>query len=486
MRPPCRYLPAILLSALWSALAGSASGMIDFDRLEGEVLTADTRSTAVSPNGKVIVGQAISTLDAGSNDQAIRLVRPTKKLENAAPEYLQGLDVQHFQQAEPHDLSASGRVIVGSLTGSEAGQSRSHAFFWTEQTGVRTLSDYGTFEALESSAAAVSRDGSVAAGWGRRASDEKDCAFIWSPTTGANWIGASASNSPSDFASRATAISSDGRVVVGTAESSGNGRSQFFIWSQGAGLEMPLGSTSINTQGSAVSADGEFVVGSWNLTTDAHLSGGFRWSAKNGFEDLGNLAQGEKVSPIEITDDGRTIAGNLISTAHQNDAPAVSGFLWNEQRGLQRLDDVLRNDFGFGSRIAGWDLGEIVDISSDGGTIIGRGVDPSGQQQDWRAILTVPELRSDANFDGRVNLTDWARFRINFGFGKFRSEGDFDSDGDSDIEDLKIIRQEFGKSHPFTLLDDANPVPEPGFLPALPVAAFFLLRAFQFRPRYRH
>ena len=47
---------------------------------------------------------------------------------------------------------------------------------------------------------------------------------------------------------------------------------------------------------------------------------------------------------------------------------------------MRFIDDVLINDFGLD--LTGWALGQVFGISADGRTIVGHGVNPSGQTDD--------------------------------------------------------------------------------------------------------
>ena len=51
--------------------------------------------------------------------------------------------------------------------------------------------------------------------------------------------------------------------------------------------------------------------------------------------------------------------------------------------------DMLLSDYpSLATDLAGWTLTEAADISGDGLTIVGRGIDPSGQDRGW--YLTIP------------------------------------------------------------------------------------------------
>ena len=84
-------------------------------------------------------------------------------------------------------------------------------------------------------------------------------------------------------------------------------------------------------------------------------------------------------------------------------------------------------------------------ISDDGLTILG---------DNWIADLHGVFVPGDANFDGRVDLSDFGLLKANFGSGQYRNQGDFDADGRVTLSDFGLLKANFGKS-------GAAAVPEP-------------------------
>jgi hypothetical protein len=76
--------------------------------------------------------------------------------------------------------------------------------------------------------------------------------------------------------------------------------------------------------------------------------------------------------------DGQTIVG-LFDTD-----PAA---LWDPTHGTRDLKDVLANEYGLD--LTGWALSDAVGISADGLTLVGNGINPSGEAEAW--IATIPE-----------------------------------------------------------------------------------------------
>ena len=96
------------------------------------------------------------------------------------------------------------------------------------------------------------------------------------------------------FNSRASDVSADGRVVVGTSHSV-NGSQEAFRWER-----LPTGSVMIGlgslvsgqpfaSEAHGVNADGSVVVG-WTRSPGAHTIEGFRWTAATGITGMGGRA----------------------------------------------------------------------------------------------------------------------------------------------------------------------------------------------------
>ena len=80
--------------------------------------------------------------------------------------------------------------------------------------------------------------------------------------------------------------------------------------------------------------------------------------------------------------DGSVIVGFGYSALGQE------AFIWTQAEGLRNLRQVLINDYGL--ELTGWTLIDAYDISSDGRVIVGRGLNPSGDSEAWRAVVPEP------------------------------------------------------------------------------------------------
>ncbi len=251
------------------------------------------------------------------------------------------------------------------------------------------------------------------------------------------------------------------------------------------------------TTATAISADGNTVVG--NVTNDYSrwTRPDFRyrtteavvWREEAGWTSLRDDSQtradeiDDSTEAIDVSHDGSLVIGNryvavqsqvianigVISFNNIVDVP----FLWDEQRGMRDLADVLQLDYGLD--LAGWNLGQATAISDDGTTIIGNGTNPDGDSEAWRAVLHRETPLGDIDFDGDIDHHDRQTLWDNLGLSsenrsifyadgdlnadglidqqdvdtllavyEYRSRGDFDADGRVDLSDFTVWRDHTG------------------------------------------
>jgi probable HAF family extracellular repeat protein len=428
-----------------------------------------------------------------------------------------------------HGVSGDGNVVVGV---SDAG-SGPEAFRWTLGGGTQGL---GTLPGdWLSTAAAASGDGSVVVG------DSKPPiifmrpirreAFRWTSESGMVGLG----QVHPGGTSWATDVSADGNFVVGNAtldpliEIAHPDISEPFRWTPDAGMvglgQMPFVFAAVvdpdfavqrETTAEAVSADETHIVGTGRvlngITGEVVFGRAYRWTSETGFEDLGGLPAcrvclteldgqlaprdanstpgafnalvGEyDFKAVDVTADGSMIVG-VGSFIPDGSLPGDEfSFLWQEDRGMRLLEDVLRNDYGLGmqGQLQGWDLGSASAISADGTTIVGTGTNPDGVQEAWRVVLGPTTIPGDADFDGDVDRADVEILRAGLGIteGARFVDGDFDFDGAVDGHDLLTLLLSFGQTratfHPAGA--SAGAVPEPSaFVLALAAVATCVVR----------
>ncbi|MFM7440425.1 MAG: PEP-CTERM sorting domain-containing protein [Snowella sp.] len=213
-------------------------------------------------------------------------------------------------------------------------------------------------------------------------------AYRWTQETGRVPLGNLGNNSLDTLAS---AVSADGSVIVGLSGNA-NGHEEAFRWTQETGM-MGLGfltnDIDINANGNSkaneVSADGSVVIGSSRGAYGGDKA--FRWTQETGMMDLGSLDPNVASSTAkDVSADGSIVVGYSYNVNSNKEA-----FRWTQETGMVSLKETL---IGKGLDVSGWSLTSANAISADGFTIVGNGINPSGQSEAWVANLSpepVPE-----------------------------------------------------------------------------------------------
>ncbi len=234
----------------------------------------------------------------------------------------------------PLGVSGDGSVIVG--------QSDGEAFRW--ENGVMTT--LGAVSGYRStSAVSVSGDGSVI---------PMNCDLVSGVGTGiVCWRdGATtlvASGGGLGQLAWATGISGDGNTIVGFDNA-------VCYWRNG--VKSPLGS-AVTSLALGISDDGSVIIGG-SESTEA-----WRWE-NSAVTGLGHIAAGH-VGGIarDVSADGSVIVGEDYLSSSSSRA-----FIWSAETGMQNLNDVLVNEYGFD--LMGWTLTSVMGISDDGLTLAGN------------------------------------------------------------------------------------------------------------------
>lgn len=152
-------------------------------------------------------------------------------------------------------------------------------------------------------------------------------------------------------------ISRDGTWVVGDSAP------QMMRWSAATGTQI-LGPGRANT----ISDDGRTVAGDHNNRL-------IRWREGLGIQDLGTLSDVTAFSTTGMSGDGSVIVGTASVTPPGGTTRPIP-FIWTQETGLMSMRNFL---IARGISPSGWSLLELHEISSDGQTIVGFGINPDSQ-----------------------------------------------------------------------------------------------------------
>ncbi len=381
-----------------------------------------------------------------------------------------------YQAPMIRGMSDDGRYFVGSVVDA---QGRSVPFRWSASEGYRIIPiDAGLDWAYGQH---VSGDGRIIVG------------SMLPSNTGnfSPWSAVSVDGGPMTRAfnsSYAGALSSDG-TLVGVYDHPDPGNWVFAkLWDRSTGRAVslrPEGNDDLYSKRRYVfgsTPDGSRMVGSYsNPSSGARIA--VIWEITRSpqaltaaLHVLPALETLESLDAIDISDDGRIVAGTAYRGANQGETPVrvdvvalaseslgtldgytgsstvgISGngwavvgrshsnspdrsttFYWSRATGMTSLAQILASA---GIDLSGWTHLDAVAISSDGGIVCGNGKDPGGAVQGW--IVTLPpSLACPADFDnsGFVDVDDYHAFVAAFEAGV--SEADFDGSGFVDTDDF--------------------------------------------------
>ncbi len=243
-RPVIKFAPFIKVTIdfveqhrafLWTA----KGGMRNLGTLGGK----ESWALDVSADGRVVVGIA---KNASGQERAFRWT---------ASGGMQDLGTLGGKESWAWGVSVDGRVVVGWAENA-SGQRR--AFRWTAKGGMQ---DLGTLGGKWSRAEDVSTDGRIVVGVALNTSGQRR-AFLWMAEGGMQDLGTLGGKR-----SEAYSVSADGRVVVGYAENA-FGQTRAFLWRAGEGMKdlnqvyaKLLRKGSYLIVATAISPDGRFIVG---------------------------------------------------------------------------------------------------------------------------------------------------------------------------------------------------------------------------------
>ena len=349
-----------------------------------------SRANAISADGLVVVG-------FGRNDSGFEPVRWTLAEGIVGLGFLPGGD-----SGVALGVSADGSVVVGGGNSSFGEE----AFRWTQTDGMVGLGDLPGGDFF-SRAFDVSADGSVVVG--RSHSDtqpnaEPSEAFHWNPVDGMVGLGGGIP------ITQATAVSADGLVVVGDIIHGDSGLREAFRWTLEEGIvalgDLYSGSSAEDSEARDVSADGSVIVGLALSDNANNNPEAFRWTSNAGMGGLGDLPGGLFLSEAR----GVSAHGLVIVGESMTDSGMVP-FIWDNIYGIQSLR-FLFEDF-YDLDLTGWILEGATGISNDGTTIVGWGINPSGDREGWIATIPRPLSINSQQHDFNIGETLIVSLSIN-------------------------------------------------------------------------
>jgi probable HAF family extracellular repeat protein len=290
------------------------------------------------------------------------------------------------------DISGDGVKIVGGLTAdSFSAVPRYQGFSWTRGTGFQLLGSLSTDPLDWAYASAVSHDGSVIVGTNDTPNGNR--AFRWTEAGGLQSLGHLGSSDPFyPPYSNTGGVSADGALIVGQATVAGDSTGKTYRWTQAEGFDvigLPSGDNGGLANGGAyaVSGNGQVLVGfSQNLT-----SWSWAWTQADGFVPLYSRPGNRSSSATSLSFDGSVVGGTELNW-HASGA-YYEAAVWRKVDGdfkIQIVHGLLQMS---GVDLTGWNLTNVTDVSYDGRTIVGNGINPQGQRRAWIAQLplAVPE-----------------------------------------------------------------------------------------------
>jgi uncharacterized membrane protein len=348
----------IVLTVGWSAPADAQDA--SFELIPGSGSTSVSFwARGVSADGSVVGGVEDGTV--------------FRWTEAAGTEFLSGADWNNTFTAA---VSGDGSTILSTVddgTGVFAPSLYTDAGGWVSIGGLIPSPPSGRVSL--GTGYALNDDGTVAAGLAWKA-DQTAEAFSWDAVGGMVGLG-----QPGDIlSSRANGVSGDGSVVVGFFENVDTGCRRPARWTDEGAVDLFLGA-EICGEAYSVSTDGRIIVGS-AYVPGADYETAFYFTDAGGWVDLGKLVDNPFHSAMatSIADNG-TLVGLSGDAASQN----WKGFVWTQADGMQEIEEYLTS---LGVTVPdGLYLAEARDISADGSTIVGTVVDTNGYLNAYMATI---------------------------------------------------------------------------------------------------
>lgn len=293
----------------------------------------------------------------------------------------------------PWDVSTDGKVVVGNID-QDAGR---RAFQWTRDGGVSELASPEADVIVR--AVRVSGDGTTIFG------SVDSAGYRWSTTLGDGFFGASNTRDVT-YDGTTTVVASNEAFVRQVGETP-----EYYVWPIPGDGEVEVFEAN---------PDASTIVG--HQVTDSNQTFPLRWNEQRGFDEPGKeFADLSGFTAIDVSADGQTVmirsglrgGGGFtylwndttgLTTVSANEwrlnamddsgrllagGASSGGVIWDENHGFRDLQSLLETKFGLADDLDGWYLLEVMELSGDGRTFVGRGLDPAGRKSAW--VATIPE-----------------------------------------------------------------------------------------------
>lgn len=316
-------------------------------------------------------------------------------------------------------LSADGTTVVGYASFASG---TDHAFRWADGA-MQDLGTLGPDDDDESSAYAVSADGIVVVGDTDAVSDtggRVSHAFRWAEGE-MDSLGTLLKNNEGN--SRATGLSADGAIIVGSADSvddNAESTQHAFRWVDGAmlGLGTLRAANAGDSQADAISTDGAVIVGRASSVDDngEFATHAFRW-ADGVMQGLGTLREDNEGYSYAnaVSADGGVVVGHASAT-EASAQKATHAFRWVGDT-MQDLGTLRVNNTGYSTSVG---------VSADGAVVVGmadaddgnmRAFIWRGGMQDYTNLMaSFPILANETERDVAIQQGSLARLLDKTGF----------------------------------------------------------------------
>lgn len=315
-----------------------------------------------------------------------------------------------------YGVSADGNVVVGNVV-----YANGHvvAYRWTARDGMQFL---GALGGVLGAALAASADGSVIVGWAED-SQQQFLACRWRAGQGAQALPGL------ENGREALSVSANGSVIVGYSVVEGGSLAAFRWTETEVRMLGAFGGRSSSAYG--VSADGSIVVGSANYPNSKTHA--FRWTEQDGLQDIHTLNNSSWSIARDVSDDGHIIVGQYYPT----NGTFFRAFRWTPARGMEDLNIVYAPLLSNGSELL-----QAMAVSADGRFIVGLGHNgATGRREAFLLDTYVPCRAHDGDVDGNGCVDDADLLSVLFAFGQTgQNLGRVDTNCDAVVDDADLLK----------------------------------------------